>query len=54
MNSDNIFKKIATLNIKFSYLPKDQILALGKITESFVNAPNESMIKPQEPNLKMH
>lgn len=24
------FKKIATLDIKFSYLPKDQILALGK------------------------
>lgn len=48
------FKKIATVNIKFSCLPKDQILALSKITESFLNASNESMIKPQEPNLKTY
>lgn len=48
------FKKIAAFNIKFSYLPNDQIPALKKITENFVNASNESMIKPQEPGLKTH
>lgn len=37
------FKKIATLHIKFSYLPKDQIVALGKNTWSSANASNESM-----------
>lgn len=32
----------------------DQILGLGKITASFINAPNENMMKPQEPHLKMY
>lgn len=48
------FKKIATFDINFSYLPKDKILALGKITESSANASNESRTKPLEPNLGAH
>lgn len=48
------FKEIATLNIKFSYLPKDQIVALGKNTWSSAHASNESTSKPQEPDLKVY
>lgn len=54
MHNEISFKKIAAFNIKFSYLPKDQIPALSKITKNFVNASNESMIKPQEPSLKTY
>jgi len=52
MDNEISFKKIAAFNIKFSYLPKDP--ALSKITKNFVNASNESMIKPQEPSLKTY